>query len=82
MKRILTKTIQLLKLPSKKEEGWREFKIDERCSFTLKSTNSVIELKSSGTLECDIKNLLNLAYMVKLKGVPSTLNKGKKIVAK
>jgi hypothetical protein len=50
MKRILEKTKELIKLPSKQEEGWREFKIDNKCSFTLKTTNTIVELKSSGTL--------------------------------
>ena len=66
MRRVLERTQALLQLANSPNDGWRGIKIDEKCTLSIKPNQTMLELKSKGTVDCNIKCFLYLAYLIKL----------------
>jgi hypothetical protein len=66
MMRVLEMTESMLTLANSPNEGWKSIKIDDRCSLSIRTNHTLLEMKSRGVIECNVKHFLYLAYLVKL----------------
>lgn len=66
MKRVLIESQKLLELSRQSDEGWKTIDIDEKCKMAVRSNKTLMELKSQGVLDINIKSMLVVPYLMKL----------------
>jgi hypothetical protein len=66
MKRVLAESDRLIKISREPEEGWKTMEMDEKCTMSVRANKTLMELKSRGILDIDIKHALIIAYLIKL----------------
>jgi hypothetical protein len=65
MKRMFAIATADLNIAKGSDEGWKEIKIDEKCTLLVKSHDTVLQLKIRGTVDLNIKHICYAAYLVK-----------------
>lgn len=69
MKRVVAESDILLKKAYEKDEqdeAWKQLQMNELCTISVRTNKTLMELKSHGILEIDIKHALIMAYLIKL----------------
>ena len=65
MKRVIYESERLISISLAQEEGWKMMKMNEECTFSVRANNTIMEVKSKGVLNLDIKEALVVAYLMK-----------------
>ncbi len=47
-------------------EGWSINKVDEKCFIAVRSQGTILELRCHGTIQTNVKNIVIMAYLIKL----------------
>lgn len=66
MKRVFAESERLIQISKEPEEGWKTMQMDEKCTMSVRANKTLMELKSRGILDIDIKHALIIAYLIKL----------------
>lgn len=65
MKRAYLQAEEDLAIAKSSDEGWKSIKIDERCTISVQSKGTTMQLKTRGTVDLNIKHICYAAYLIK-----------------